>query len=328
MIMINRIVQSSACRPIISFIIPLYNGGKYIMGCVESINSSGFGHNEYEIVIVEDGSQDNSLQIATEIAEKTNNITLISQTNGGPGKARNEGVRNSLGKYVWFIDCDDLITKEIQKAKALFNQDIDIIGISIKEIDGPRIIYSNCQNRIRHNIVLSGEDAIVSGFKPASACALIVKRDFLIRNSIKFRTDLIHEDVEFSYRVVALSGSLYYTDLAPYEYIKRDVSRSSVESHEKIKKLILDDIYLISIFTHLAQSVSPSAGTAILRHCNAMTMGVLTVVLKDKRLRRKEERRKILTKMDRLALLPINFSINEGCQKYMYILMNFLVKVL
>lgn len=91
---------------LISVIIPAYNGEKYLSRAVNSILSQKYAE-KIEIIIVDDGSKDNTLQIANEFAKHNPQVVVIHQENKGEGGARNTGLENAHGKYLGFCDCDD-----------------------------------------------------------------------------------------------------------------------------------------------------------------------------------------------------------------------------
>lgn len=93
----------------VSFIIPVYNSEVYIAKCLDSILCQTY--KDFEIICVNDGSYDNSLNILENYKYKDGRIKIITQNNGGPSKARNTGINNSNGKYIAFIDADDYIDK-------------------------------------------------------------------------------------------------------------------------------------------------------------------------------------------------------------------------
>lgn len=92
----------------ISIVIPVYNNGSYIKKCIQSIFSQTF--QKYELIIVNDGSTDNTLEILYELLPTPNNIILITQKNQGVSGARNTGIQYATGKYITFIDSDDYIS--------------------------------------------------------------------------------------------------------------------------------------------------------------------------------------------------------------------------
>ena len=103
--------------PVISVIIPVYKCEEYIEACVDSILNQTFS--DFEIILVDDGSPDNSGKLCDELAEKHNNITVIHQKNQGQAAARNNGVKVSRGEWLHFVDCDDSLHPEM--LESLYN---------------------------------------------------------------------------------------------------------------------------------------------------------------------------------------------------------------
>lgn len=96
-----------------SLIIPVYNASLYLKDCLDSLTKQGFDSNYDEVLIIDDGSTDNSAKIAKRFCEKYNYFKLISKTNGGVSSARNAGLKLSRGKYVAFLDADDFVTSNL-----------------------------------------------------------------------------------------------------------------------------------------------------------------------------------------------------------------------
>lgn len=94
---------------LISYIIPMFNGGAYIGRCIESILNQGFTPPNYEIIVINDGSTDNGPEIVNRYAQAHDNIKLINQENQGVGAARNRGIAEAKGEYIHFIDADDAL---------------------------------------------------------------------------------------------------------------------------------------------------------------------------------------------------------------------------
>ena len=95
----------------LSIIVPVYNVERYVGRCLESIFASGAEKNaNVEVIVVNDGTPDDSMTIVDEFASKHSNLFIINQENAGPGAARNAGLRIARGKYVWFVDSDDYVS--------------------------------------------------------------------------------------------------------------------------------------------------------------------------------------------------------------------------
>ena len=100
-------------EPKLSIIIPVYNVENYVDTCIESLYKQGISEYEFEVILINDGSTDNSLSIIQEYENKYSNITIISQKNQGLSTTRNNGIKLAKGEYLLFVDSDDLIIENI-----------------------------------------------------------------------------------------------------------------------------------------------------------------------------------------------------------------------
>ena len=113
---------------LVSIIIPTYNTAKYLPACLDSIINQTYRN--LEIILIDDGSTDNSYEIAKEYAQKDFRIKLIHQKNAGQSCARNRGIKLATGKYIGFIDSDDQIEKDfIEKLLKPFSQQNTILSV-------------------------------------------------------------------------------------------------------------------------------------------------------------------------------------------------------
>ena len=115
----------------LSIIIPVYNAEKYLDKCLDNIINQSF--NNYEIILVNDGSTDNSEKIVDDYVNKYSNIIKINKKNGGPGAARDEGLKIARGNYISFVDSDDYVDSNMLSYMMnyikKYNCDIAICGI-------------------------------------------------------------------------------------------------------------------------------------------------------------------------------------------------------
>ena len=121
----------------LSIIIPVFNGEKYVKECLDHIVCQSF--QDYECILIDDGSTDLSAKIIEEYILPYNNFVLVKQNNSGVSVARNEGIKLSRGEYITFIDCDDYIEestyKEIFSSIDQLNTDIVCFGMN-RMLDG------------------------------------------------------------------------------------------------------------------------------------------------------------------------------------------------
>ena len=116
----------------VSIIIPVYQGKSYLKRCIDSVLAQSC--QEYEIILVDDGSTDGSAEICDEYAEKQKTITVIHKENGGLSSARNAGLEIASGEYVMFIDADDVVHSKMLETelKVLKEENADIFICGLK----------------------------------------------------------------------------------------------------------------------------------------------------------------------------------------------------
>ena len=119
----------------LSIIVPVYNAAQYLERCISSLLDQDIPFNEYEIIIINDGSTDNSLDIAYLMQQKSTNIIVLTKDNGGASAARNTGLKYAKGKYIQFVDADDFIIPHTLKKilEVTFSKELDIYSFAIKK---------------------------------------------------------------------------------------------------------------------------------------------------------------------------------------------------
>lgn len=199
----------------LSIIIPAYNSAKFIEKCVRSCETQDLETEEYEVIIVDDGSTDNTKECIQELQKEFSNIIYIYQENARQGAARNNGLRNSRGKYIWYVDSDDWITENCLGIIISKLERLSLTGILVGRITQYKNEAFTWYN-IDEDAIISGKD-ILNGDKyfipPTYA---IWKREYLIENNLYFKENLFHEDSEFyprlfyrAERIGAISKACY-----------------------------------------------------------------------------------------------------------------------
>ena len=237
----------------------MYNAEKYIGICLDSILDSNLLKEEYEIVIVNDGSQDKSPEIAQDYASRYSNVTYLTQENQGQSTARNYGIKTCQGEYVWCVDADDkLISEQLPKIVWALDRykNLDILAVQLQNVteEGKYLDIECTQPLVEHNRIISGVEAVISGYIPSSVCALIARRELFIENNVFFVKGITHQDVELTYRLMPHAKFVMFSDIIPYLYIYHPNSTSKSLVLEKKIKYIKDDIYIIKSFQKLALS--------------------------------------------------------------------------
>ena len=201
---------------LVSIIIPMYNAEKYIERCLESILKQTYTN--IEIVIIDDGSSDNSLERVRSFSDKR--IRLFNKINGGVSSARNFGIDKSLGDYLLFIDADDFINKEmVEKLLNEVEEENTLVFCSNDEIWNnridTRILFDKFKGEINKYDVLR---EIASG-KAGLVCSKLVSKKVIKENNIKFDEKLvIGEDQIFFLKVAEQTEKFKYVNESLYYY--------------------------------------------------------------------------------------------------------------
>lgn len=231
-----------------SVIIPVYNVEKYIRECLESVFAQT--QKEIEVIVVDDGSTDGSVEIVREYQEKYNNLRIISQRNQGLGAARNTGFRNARGKYVYYLDSDDCIKQDLLEAcyecaesgklEAVFF-DAEPFWEEEKNSDCKQKNIYDRRNVIRDTSrVYTGRDFFEryepEGGYAVSACLMYVSREFLMYRKILFQEGILHEDIAYTFEIMLTARRIKYL---PQLFYDRRVRLGSITqdggSEERIK---------------------------------------------------------------------------------------------
>lgn len=221
---------------LVSIIIPIYNVGKWLPRCLDSIYGQQVDESLYEIIAVNDGSSDNSAEVIKSYQILHNNITLLEQPNGGVSSARNNGIERSTGKYLVFVDPDDTL---------LDNSLFDLLSL-IENQENDVIVMRSYRNDSKESygwegVCKSGDsvgciDVINRGYVRGSVCGVGYRRDFITRNSIRFPLGVRNcEDVFFFFLCMGYCEELYFVDIKFYNVIGRENSASNVYSVDRLK---------------------------------------------------------------------------------------------
>lgn len=221
-----------------SFIVPVYNVSKYLKRCLDSLLKQNF--KDYEIIIVNDGSTDNSLDIIRKYEEKHSNISVIDQKNMGLSMARNNGVKKASGKYLLFIDSDDYVSKDLLINVDKNIEDVDVLRYQVIEEDenGNKKTY----NEEAFNTV-SGVEAfkyICNYHFVEPAWCYVYNKKYYLDNKFSFKKGVYHEDFGIIPYVIYKASKVKSISYAGYHYIIRNGSIMNNNDYNKTVKKAYD----------------------------------------------------------------------------------------
>lgn len=218
--------------PLISIIVPIYNSELFLERCLESIIRQTY--ERFEVILVNDGSTDQSLKICDDYLARFANFKLLQQENAGLSAARNAGMDIALGTYILFVDSDDRIEKNLLEKQVLNiqNQEVDLVifGYFYDMYDSQGRVHSTVKSAPTQTI--SDAKTIVSSCIAMKESALIdpawnklFKTSIIRKLNVQFPVHELYEDTDFIFRYLDGVQSIYIDEACFYHYIQRDVQR-------------------------------------------------------------------------------------------------------
>ncbi|MDG6897969.1 hypothetical protein A6A19_08275 [Actinobacillus delphinicola] len=227
--------------PLFSIIIPVYKVENYLEICIESILRQDFSN--YEIILVDDGSPDKCPAICDKYSSNYSHIKVIHKENGGLSDARNIGIKNSIGKYIIFLDSDDYwdgsnnLLKKLEKIIVEFNPDVIIHGYCNAYKDKKERIFFPEEKY--GNLISDLDFLIKNNIYNTIAWNKIIRRDLIIKNNIEFPKGKLHEDCSWCFDIIPYIKNYYYFSDTFYQYrLDREGSITNVIKTRNINDLI------------------------------------------------------------------------------------------
>lgn len=210
-------------NPIVSVIVPVYNTEKYLSQCIDSILNQSF--KDFELILVNDGSTDESLSICQLAASRDSRLKVIAKENEGVSATRNLGISNAEGDYITFIDSDDLVDSEFLSNLIVHCSDeIDLVQSGLTFFDnvsGNQIGAEILTNEFFDSNTPSDRFGLAAFPLITSPVAKLYRKDIIQEHSIKFNTELSYgEDRDFNLQYIQFVRKAVSISYAGYHYRK------------------------------------------------------------------------------------------------------------
>lgn len=241
--------ESTTKKPKVSVIVPVYNVEKYLDQCLDSIVSQTL--DDIEIIIVNDGSTDESLKVINKYAERDSRIKVVNQTNGGYAKAVNKGLSIASGEYVAEVDSDDYINRNMYKKlyEIAKENDIDIVVGRYAEFIGKDLTFQMFPKSFvpagYQNIKLNVKDIYrenkleLLGF--TAIWSAIYKRELVTKYKITLNEDVkCYNDNGFWFRTRSVAETIYYDEDIMYFY-RVDVAGQTIKKMNERYPMLINE---------------------------------------------------------------------------------------
>ena len=234
----------------LSVIVPVFNVERYLPKCVDSLLDQNLSLEEYEIILVDDGSPDRCGEICDEYAARYSHIRVVHRENGGLSAARNNGIDEAQGTYLQFVDSDDYLEPNVLKSllDKMEQDQLDVLRFNYQNVNERFEIFE--PNKVSKPFV-DFRDEVCDGLTflterlgyACYACQFVIRRELLDR--CRFKVGVYFEDTEWTPRLLLQAARVNSTDLVVYYYMMRTGSITQSIEDGKKKKVLNDKLCLI-----------------------------------------------------------------------------------
>ena len=232
----------------LSIIVPVYNVRPFLEKCVDSLLAQDLPPEEYEIILVDDGSTDGGGELCDRLKERHPAIRVIHQANQGLSAARNAGLGIAQGKYVQFVDSDDWIETHVLQGlvRKMEADELDVLRFGFRRVDENGVVLD------RADAAAPGAEKVQPGASfltdhlgfSCYAWQFMLRRGFVMENDLLFMPGIIFEDVEWTPRVLQAASRTCSEETIVYDYLERtgSITRGKAQSRTEGQLFLLDRI--------------------------------------------------------------------------------------
>ncbi len=246
-----------------SIIVPVYNVEAYINRCLASIKKQTY--NNFEVIVVNDGTQDDSMSIIKKFVDQDNRFQVYTKENGGLSDARNYGVKQATGDIILFIDGDDYIEKDLlSKLTEEFekNRDIEVVRLQLKlvndngeVIEQPRYhVFSNLDSSKAYPLLLKNVYVDV-------AWGYAYRKDFFINNKFEYAKGKINEDFGLTHLILIKANHISSISYVGYNYVQRDGSIMNIKNRGQNLRKVYDTLFHFDNYITILKNDSSISST-------------------------------------------------------------------
>jgi hypothetical protein len=228
----------------LSIIVPVFEVEAFLGRCLESLLDQDLSPDDYEIVVINDGSEDGSLALANRYAHNHQNVHVHTQPNQGLSAARNAGVIRAKGRYVFFVDSDDYVARCVLASLVdlMDQENLHVLGFGHVSVDVNEPVPDSGDERsvLDRVEVVSGLDYVANHRYANNAWWYLLDRQFLLDSGIQFEQGRYVEDAIFTASVLCAADRVAKVPIAVYYYVQRPGSIMRLAGDTHARKMIAD----------------------------------------------------------------------------------------
>lgn len=289
-----------------SIIVPVYNSSGFIKRCVVSCLSQTYS--ELELILIDDGSTDDSLDICRSLAKNDDRIVLLSQSNRGASEARNTGLRSATGNYIIFVDSDDWIESDMLSSMIDARHDYPEAQVIQTRVPG------DMKHQLGDKYISSSQavNCLLEGSWWGPCCKLICRGSI---GSLRFPDKTISEDYLFNYQLFHKIDRVYYLDKCFYHRTDRPDSLSKLQ----LSKRKFDEFYNVKEVSDRVGVDYPQYKQLADSHLAGTCLKLLFLIFQNKAERQYPEELKLI--LDCVRDNYLSFMKNPSINKHQRVLL-------
>jgi glycosyltransferase involved in cell wall biosynthesis len=309
----------------LSIIVPLYNSEKYLPKCLDSLLNQDIPEDDYEVILVDDGSPDGSRLVAGEYASRHAHITVLSQPNKGTSGARNTGIRHATGKYLYFVDPDDFILENslARILRMMEEEDLDVLRFGYTEVDERYQPTKSCKYPESPDYTSQLMDGCTfMAERLGIACYVwtyLFRTALLKENGFFFYEGDYFDDTPWLPRVLLAAERVDSIDFKRHFYLIRKNSLVQSDSRESVSKKINGQLFLVKELLRQESAVDNASASKwydkMISHC---VLTLLTLVSEFD----SNERKEYMDELRRYDVFPISTGNGSMVNKWKVSLIN------
>lgn len=254
-----------------SIIIPVYNVEKYIDRCLKSIMDQSY--EKYEVIIVNDGSPDHSMDIIEKYTKKDKRFKVYTKENGGLSDARNYGVEQATGDIIIFIDGDDYVNPDLLLNINLEferSRDIEVVRYQLRLVDENYCVYEQPGYLVFSNLPsIEAYPLLLKNVYVDVAWGYAYRKEFFVRNKFKYAKGRIHEDLGLTHLILVKAHNISSIDYVGYNYVQRDGSIINSYNRKQNLRKVYDTLFHFDNYVDILEkdsSIAKSNKDLLLNH--------------------------------------------------------------
>ncbi len=242
----------------LSIIIPVYNVEMHIARCIQSLLNQDLNAYDYEIIIVNDGSKDNSIEIAKGFQSKHSNIFIVNKENGGVGSARNAGLDVAKGQYIYFIDPDDYLANTTLKLilNCIEINDLEVLTFLSKGTAHTDLYATTTQIEEGLKVsIMNGTNYIANCGYKNEVWWYIIKKDHLDKINLRFIEGRWMEDAVFTANLLIKTSKIAHLPIDAHRHVKVVGSAMTSKAPKHYLNVIYDNANAALLFKPLIEGI-------------------------------------------------------------------------